>query len=120
MQNMDTKQFNETQKNTNLRKEKNPFEISDCIENLEENTFIREVRDGSAISKSLPPSISSAMKALQNKVKALEKENESLKVVNQNLEFELKSQVITKNKKLELEILELKQKSFEQVYFPRL
>ena len=32
-------------------KEKNPFEVSDWIENLEDNTFIREARDGTAISK---------------------------------------------------------------------
>ena len=47
---------------------------------------------------SLPPSISSAMKALQNKIKILEKEKEDMAASINNLEFELSKQVTTKNK----------------------
>jgi predicted RNase H-like nuclease (RuvC/YqgF family) len=56
------------------------------------------------IPKGSPPSIASAMKALQVKIKSLEKENSELKWTIQQLKSELSSQVHTESKKLELEL----------------
>lgn len=62
-----------------------------------------------------PPSIALAMKALQNKIKSLESENEQLNNTICNLRSEPAKQSISHVKNLELEIIELRQKSFYEV-----
>ena len=56
------------------------------------------------IPKGSPPSIANAMKALQAKIKSLEKENGELKSTVQQLKSEFNSPVHTESKKLELEL----------------
>lgn len=83
---------------------------------VDENTFFRE--DGSNIGIPLitsPPSAVNALRALQNKIKNLESENEAQAKTIIQLSCDLKSEQNEVTKKLELEILELKSRMHAEV-----
>jgi hypothetical protein len=86
------------------------------FDSMGDNTFMREMEDNHfSMPSNAPPSIAAAMKALQNKIKVLEKDKYNMSMVIEKLQKEMQSQMNTDNRKLELDMVELKQHSSNQI-----
>lgn len=82
------------------------------VENHYDNTFVREKDEQSqATPRGTPPSVVGAMKALQNKIKTLEKDKENMSKIIANLELELKSYKSSPTKSATSEQLEQYEKA---------
>jgi hypothetical protein len=86
------------------------------FDSMGDNTFMREMEDNHiSMPSNASPSIAAAMRALQNKIKVLEKEKYNMSMVIGKLQKDLQSQMIIDNKKLELDMVELKKHSSNQI-----